>query len=216
MFNKFRDPVSGLTHLFGMLVSIVGLLVLVNISLRLNNVLYVIASMIFGISLILLYSASSIYHLTYASKKAIKVLRRIDHSMIFVLIAGSYTPMCLISLKGRVGYSILAIIWTVAILGILINNLWFSVPRWITTSVYVAMGWLIVVAFYPLSKVMPIAGIMWLVMGGVLYTVGGLIYALKIPKVKNKYFGFHEIFHIFVMLGSLCHYWFVLKYIILA
>lgn len=216
MFSKFRDPVSGLTHLFGMIASVVGLVVLVNISLRLNSGRYLIGSTIFGISSILLYSASAIYHLTYSSEIAIKVLRRIDHSMIFVLIAGSYSPLCLISLNGVVGYSILAIIWTVAILGILINNLWFSVPRWITTSVYVAMGWLIVVAFYPLSKVMPIVGIMWLLFGGVLYTVGGIIYALKIPKVKNKYFGFHEIFHIFVMLGSLCYYWFVLKYIILG
>ena len=166
--------------------------------------------------MILLYSASSIYHLTYASQKVINVLRRIDHSMIYVLIAGSYTPICLISLRGKVGYSIFGVIWTLAILGILIKNFWFSAPRWLSTSFYIAMGWLVVLAFYPLSKVMPLSGVMWLVIGGVLYTVGGIIYALKIPKVKNKYFGFHEIFHIFVMLGSLSHYWFVLKYIILA
>lgn len=216
MFSKFRDPVSGLTHLLGVLVSMVGLVILINISLQLRDVRYLGVSIVFGISLILLYSASSIYHLTYASQKVINVLRRIDHSMIYVLIAGSYTPICLISLRGKVGYSIFGVIWTLAILGILIKNFWFSAPRWLSTSFYIAMGWLVVLAFYPLSKVMPVSGVMWLVIGGVLYTVGGIIYALKIPKVKNKYFGFHEIFHIFVMLGSLSHYWFVLKYIILA
>lgn len=216
MFSKFRDPVSGLTHLFGVLASIVGLIVLVNISLQLRNIRYLVASIVFGTSLILLYSASSIYHLTYASQKVIKVLRRIDHSMIYVLIAGSYTPICLISLRGKVGYSIFAIIWVLAILGIFIKNFWFSAPRWLSTSFYIAMGWLVVVAFYPLSKVMPLLGVMWLFTGGVLYTVGGIIYALKIPKMSNKYFGFHEIFHVFVMLGSLSHYWFVLKYIILT
>lgn len=215
MFNKFREPVSGLTHLFGVFISAVGLLVLLNISLALNNTRDMAVSCVFGISLILLYSASSIYHLTMASEKVIKILRRVDHSMIYVLIAGSYTPVCLITLKGKIGYSIFAMIWALTILGILIKNFWFNAPRWLSTAFYIVMGWLVVVAIYPMSKVMPAAGIMWLILGGVSYTVGGLIYAFKYPKINNKYFGFHEIFHIFVLMGSFCHYWFVLKYVLI-
>jgi hemolysin III len=215
MFNKFREPVSGLTHLFGVFISAVGLLILLNISLALNNTRDMAVSCVFGISLILLYSASSIYHLTMASEKVIKILRRIDHSMIYVLIAGSYTPVCLITLKGKIGYSIFAMIWALTILGILIKNFWFNAPRWLSTAFYIVMGWLVVIAIYPMSKVMPLAGIMWLIMGGVSYTVGGLIYAFKYPKINNKYFGFHEIFHIFVLIGSFCHYWFVLKYVLI-
>lgn len=215
MFNKFREPVSGLTHLFGVFISAVGLLVLLNISLALNNTRDMAVSCVFGISLILLYSASSIYHLTMASEKVIQILRRVDHSMIYVLIAGSYTPVCLITLKGKIGYSIFAMIWALTILGILIKNFWFNAPRWLSTAFYIVMGWLVVVAIYPMSKVMPFAGIMWLILGGVSYTVGGLIYAFKYPKINNKYFGFHEIFHIFVLMGSFCHYWFVLKYVLI-
>lgn len=215
MFNKFREPVSGLTHLFGVFISAVGLLVLLNISLALHNTRDMAVSCVFGISLILLYSASSIYHLTMASEKVIKILRRVDHSMIYVLIAGSYTPVCLITLKGKIGYSIFAMIWALTILGILIKNFWFNAPRWLSTAFYIVMGWLVVVAIYPMSKVMPFAGIMWLILGGVSYTVGGLIYAFKYPKINNKYFGFHEIFHIFVLMGSFCHYWFVLKYVLI-
>ncbi|SMC19473.1 hemolysin III [Clostridium acidisoli DSM 12555] len=215
MFNKFREPVSGLTHLFGVFISAVGLLILLNISLALNNTRDMAVSCVFGISLILLYSASSIYHLTMASEKVIKILRRVDHSMIYVLIAGSYTPVCLITLKGKIGYSIFAMIWALTILGILIKNFWFNAPRWLSTAFYIVMGWLVVVAIYPMSKVMPAAGIMWLILGGVSYTVGGLIYAFKYPKINNKYFGFHEIFHIFVLIGSFCHYWFVLKYVLI-
>lgn len=215
MFNKFREPVSGLTHLFGVFISAVGLLVLLNISLALNNTRDMAVSCVFGISLILLYSASSIYHLTMASERVIKILRRVDHSMIYVLIAGSYTPVCLITLKGKIGYSIFAMIWALTILGILIKNFWFNAPRWLSTAFYIVMGWLVVVAIYPMSKVMPAAGIMWLILGGVSYTVGGLIYAYKYPKINNKYFGFHEIFHIFVLMGSFCHYWFVLKYVLI-
>lgn len=214
MFDKFRDPVSGLTHLFGALISIVGLVILLNISYILKDNTSVLASYMFGISLILLYAASSTYHLVRASDKVIKTLRRIDHSMIYVLIAGSYTPVCLITLKGSLGDIIFAVIWGLAIIGILVKNFWFSAPRWLSTTFYIAMGWLVIAVIYPMSKVVPMEGIMWLALGGVAYTVGGVIYALKLPKIESKYFGFHEIFHIFVLIGSFCHYFFVLKYVL--
>lgn len=213
MFSKFREPVSGLTHLFGVGISIVGLIILVKYALKLNNLGNISAFVVFGVSLILLYSASSVYHLTSASQKVIKILRRIDHSMIYVLIAGSYTPICLIALRGRLGFTILAIIWSLAILGILVKNFWFNAPRWLSTFFYIFMGWLVIVAIFPLARVFTHSAIMWLVVGGISYTIGGIIYGLQLPKMKNKYFGSHEIFHIFVLVGSFCHYWLVLRYV---
>lgn len=213
MFAKFREPVSGLTHLFGVGISILGLIILINYTLKLNNLAHISAFVVFGVSLILLYSASSVYHLTSASQKVIKVLRRIDHSMIYILIAGSYTPICLIALRGKLGLTILAIIWCLAIFGILVKNFWFNAPRWLSTFFYIFMGWLVIVAIFPLAKVLTGIALTWLVVGGISYTIGGIIYGLQLPKMKNKYFGSHEIFHIFVLIGSFCHYWLVLKYV---
>lgn len=213
VFKKFREPVSGLTHLFGVGISIIGLIILIKYALKLSDFQYIGAFVIFGVSMILLYSASTVYHLTSASQKVIKVLRRIDHSMIYVLIAGSYTPICLIALKGKLGLTILITIWCLAILGILVKNFWFDAPKWLSTFFYIFMGWLVVVAIFPLARVFTGIAIMWLVIGGISYTVGGIIYGLDRPKLKNKYFGAHEIFHIFVLMGSFCHYWLVLRYV---
>ena len=214
MFQKLREPVSGLTHLFGALMSIIALYILVTSSAFKNNIWGIVASSIFGSSLILLYSASSIYHLSMVSEKAIKVLRRIDHSMIYVLIAGSYTPICLITLRGPWGWSIFGVIWSFALLGILIKNFWFSAPRWLSTSFYIIMGWTLIVAIFPLSKVLPSAGMFWLFAGGIAYTIGGVIYGTKWPKIPFKQFSFHETFHIFVLIGSFCHFWLVFKYVV--
>ncbi|KEI91896.1 PAQR family membrane homeostasis protein TrhA [Clostridium botulinum] len=213
MFKKFRDPVSGLTHLFGAIMSIIGLIVLVNYSIFQDSPLHITVFAIFGASLILLYSASSIYHLVTTSKRSIRILRRIDHSMIYVLIAGSYTPICLLALKGTFGLAMLTIIWTLAIIGILVKNFWFSAPRWISTGFYLIMGWLIVIAIFPLSKTLSIGGLFWLIAGGVAYSIGAVIYGTKRPKIASKYFTFHDIFHIFVLLGSLCHFILMLNYI---
>ncbi|NFA60163.1 hemolysin III family protein [Clostridium sporogenes] len=214
MFKKFRDPVSGLTHLFGAIMSIVGLVVLINFSIFQNSPLHVTVFSIFGASLILLYSASSIYHLVTTSEKSIRILRRIDHSMIYILIAGSYTPICLLALKGIFGLVMLTIIWILAIIGILVKNFWFSAPRWISTSFYLIMGWLIIVAIFPLSKTLSTGGLFWLITGGIAYSIGAIIYGTKRPKIFSKYFTFHDIFHIFVLLGSLCHFILMSNYII--
>lgn len=213
MLSRFREPVSGFTHLFGALISAVGLFVLLESGVSSSNPWRIYTFLVFGISLILLYSASTIYHLVVASEKAIKVLRRIDHSMIYVLIAGSYTPVCLISLRNKIGIQLFIAIWSLAVIGILVKNFWFNAPRWLSTGFYILMGWLVVVAIYPLSKALPAAALAWLVAGGIMYTVGGLIYALKWPNITTKYFGFHEIFHLFVLAGSFCHYWMILNYL---
>lgn len=214
MFSKLKDPVSGLTHLAGAVLSVIALIFMIYHSISLNSKTSIIASLVFGFSLILLYSASASYHLIKVSKKITAVLRRIDHMMIFVLIAGTYTPICLITLTGRTGNIILFLIWAVAILGIVLKLVWFNAPRWLYTLFYIAMGWLVVFAFAPISKIMALPGIVFMVLGGIVYSLGGVIYALKWPIRNGKYFGFHEIFHIFVMAGSAFHFIMIYNYVL--
>jgi len=213
MQSRFREPVSGLTHLFGAILSILGLMLLIQASIITSKNGNIPTLIIFGISLILLYTASTVYHLVTVSEKAIKVLRRIDHSMIYILIAGTYTPICLIALKGTLGSGLCTAIWLLALTGILLKIFWFNAPRWLYTFFYVFMGWLAIFAIYPLSKALSFNGVLWLIAGGVSYTVGAVIYATKWPKITSKLFGFHEIFHIFVLLGSFCHFWMMFKYV---
>lgn len=214
MDKSFKDPISGFTHLFGAVISLFALIAMVikyATGGYLNN-LVLASSIIFGLSLILLYTASSVYHLVITSDGVTKVLRKLDHSMIFILIAGSYTPICLISLQGYWRWGIFIAIWSLAILGVLLKVFWFNSPRILSTSFYIFMGWVLVAALKPLSKVLPIAGFVWLFVGGVFYTIGGVIYAVKVPNISKR-FGFHELFHIFVLLGSFSHFLLVYKYI---
>lgn len=214
MILKLKDPVSGLTHLFAALLSIIALVFMIHHSVVTNNAVSLISSIIFGVSLIFLYSASASYHLINISKRVTAILRRIDHMMIFVLIAGTYTPVCLITLGGKTGKMIFVGIWVIAILGILFKAFWFNAPRWLYTLFYIAMGWIIVFAFSPISKVMAVPGIVLMVAGGIVYSLGGIVYALKWPIKNAKYFGFHEIFHIFVIAGSLLHFFMIYKYVL--
>lgn len=216
MKNIFRDPVSGLTHLFGALASLIGLIILIIYELNIPNStpLGLVAVIMFGISLILLYTASSVYHLVKSSDKVIKILRKLDHSMIFVLIAGTYTPVCLISLNGKLRWIMFISIWALAVIGVSFKMIWFNCPRWLSTLFYVFMGWIAVFLISPISKAININGIVWLILGGVFYTVGAVIYGTKWPKINSKVFGFHEIFHLFVLAGSFCHYFMVFKYVL--
>lgn len=215
MNSYIREPINGLTHLAGAILSFIGLLAMViKASLTTSSALAITAVIIFGISMILLYSASATYHMVIAKDKVIAFLRRLDHSMIFILIAGSYTPFCLISLNGVTGWLLFGIVTAVAISGILFKMIWFTCPRWLSTALYIAMGWIIIFAFSPLSKSLSFPGLFLLIFGGVLYTIGGAIYAIKPKFLEFKHFGFHEIFHIFIMLGSLAHFLSVFLYVI--
>ena len=163
---------------------------------------------IFILSMIGLYAASTIYHTLDISPKINKLLRKIDHMMIFILIAGTYTPVCMIVLGDKTGWTMLTLVWGIAIVGILINALWITCPKWFSSLIYIAMGWVCILAITKILSSMPRAGFMWLLAGGIIYTVGGIIYAMKLPffNSRHRYFGSHEIFHLFVMGGSLCHY----------
>lgn len=215
MGNYFREPINGFTHLAGALLSFIGLLALI-IKTTITNpsTVSIVAVIIFGLSMILLYSASATYHLVVSSDKVISFLRRLDHAMIFILIAGSYTPFCLIALNGSTGWVLFSLITLIAITGVSFKLIWFNCPRWISTIIYVGMGWIAIFLIVPLYKALSLNGLLLLVLGGVFYTIGAVIYATKPHFLKFKNFGFHEIFHIFIMLGTLTHFICVFKYVI--
>ena len=214
VFKKLKDPFSGLSHLFGAFLSVAALSVLVTLAALHATAWHVVSFAIYGTSMVLLYTASALYHLLPLSQRGQKILRTLDHVMIYMLIAGTYTPICLIPLRGGWGWSIFGIVWTLAFAGIFISLFWLEAPRWIATSIYLAMGWVCVVAIYPIIKVLTPEGLFWLAAGGAFYTVGAVIYALKKPDPWPDVFGFHEIWHLFVMAGSTCHFLLMLRYVL--
>lgn len=179
-----------------------------------ESALSVFAVIFFGMSMILLYSASATYHMVIAKDKVIAFLRKIDHSMIFILIAGTYTPFCLISLNGMTGWILFSIIIFAALCGVLFKMVWFNCPRWLSTMIYIVMGWMVIFVASPLSEVLSSTGLFLLVLGGIFYTIGGIIYGAKPKFLKSAYMGFHEIFHIFIMLGSTSHFLCVYMYVL--
>ncbi|WP_442598883.1 PAQR family membrane homeostasis protein TrhA [Neobacillus sp. D3-1R] len=215
MNTYIREPINGLTHLVGAILSFIALLAMViKTSMTTGSPLAITAVIIFGLSMILLYSASATYHMVMARDKVIAFLRRLDHSMIFILIAGTYTPFCLISLKGITGWILFSLVTTIAVSGVIFKLVWFHCPRWLSTSLYIGMGWLIIFFAAPLSENLSPQGLFLLILGGVLYTIGGVIYGTKPKFLELKYMGFHEIFHIFIMLGTLAHFLSVFLYVI--
>ncbi len=211
---KVKDPISALTHFVGFLAVIPCFLLLMHKAKLEASVWHQWGFAVFGISLLLLYGASTIYHTLKLSQNKVNVLRRIDHMMIFVLIAGTYTPICLVSLHGAWGWTMLVLIWAFALAGILLKIFWMNAPRWLSTLIYVVMGWLAVVVFVPLEKAVSWNGVGLLLAGGIAYTVGAVIYGLKKPNITFKHFGFHEVFHIFVMVGSSLHIAFMFEYVL--
>lgn len=203
-----KDPGSAITHFIGMLMAVFAAVPLIIKATHEPSPIYVVSIAIYAASLILLYAASTTYHTFDRSEKVNTILKKIDHMMISVLIAGSYTPICLLVLGGRLGIILLAIVWSIAIAGILIKAFWVYCPKWVSSVLYIGMGWTCVLAFTQLLNSMSPAAFGWLLAGGLIYTAGGIIYALKLPlfNMKHKDFGSHEIFHLFVMGGSICHF----------
>jgi hemolysin III len=191
----------------------VGLIVLLATAAREGRVDQIVAFAIFGLSLIVLYTASTLYHLLPLSPAGIAWLRRVDHMMIFVLIAGTYTPFCLLALDGAWQVGLLCLIWVLALCGILLKLLWMDAPRWLSVTLYLGMGWTSLVAAPALFRSVPIGGMLWVLAGGLVYSVGALVYGLRRPNLVPGVFGFHELWHLFVIAGSACHFWAVLRYI---
>lgn len=204
---KIKDPGSAITHFIAMLMALIAATPLL-LKASYDGRLHLVSLAVFIVSMVLLYGASTIYHTLDISPKVNKMLKKIDHMMIFILIAGTYTPVCLIVLGDKTGWGLLGLVWGIAIAGILIKAFWIMCPKWFSSCLYIAMGWVCVLAFSKIVKALPPEAFYWLLAGGLIYTAGGIIYALKLPlfNAKHKNFGSHEIFHLFVMGGSLCHY----------
>lgn len=206
--QHIKEPGSAITHFIGMLMAIFAAVPLLIKAANEPGKIYIVSLAIYAASLILLYAASTTYHTFDISKKANTILKKIDHMMISVLIAGSYTPICLIVLKGKTGIILLSIVWGIALIGILIKAFWVYCPKWVSSVLYIGMGWTCVLAFTQILNALSPAAFGWLLAGGIIYTIGGVIYALKLPIFNNRHknFGSHEIFHLFVMGGSMCHF----------
>ena len=221
--EKGRDPYDGLrpwsaiTHGVGAVMAVIGTIVLlVQAVLLHSDVWHIVSFAIYGASMICLYTASTLYHCLNTKVGTRIALRKYDHCSIYLLIAGSYTPICLTVLReaGAWGWVLFGVVWAIGIAGIVLALKWINAPRWLTAGLYLLMGWMAIFAMYPLSRTMPAAGMFWLIAGGVTYTVGGILYAVKWPGRNNPRFGCHEIFHVFILLGSVCH--FIMMYQVIA
>jgi len=211
--KRLRDPINGLTHLAGALLASMGLIVLLGTAASEGRVDQLVAFGIFGFSLIALYTASTLYHLLPLSPAGIARLRRVDHMTIFLLIAGTYTPFCLLALHGAWRVGLLSLIWVLALCGVLLKLFWMEAPRWLSVALYLGMGWVAVVAAPALFRAVPIGGMLWVLAGALVYSAGALVYGLKRPNFVPGVFEFHELWHLFVVAGSACHFWAVLRYI---
>jgi len=211
---KLREPISALTHLLAGVFSFFGLITLVYFGW--GDLQKIITFSIYGISLILMFTASGTYHMVIARDSIILNLRKLDHSAIYLLIAGTYTPICVYFYNGFWQYGMLILIWSLAIIGIVVKLFVINAPRWINAGVYLIMGWLAIMGIQEILRTMPTAAIIWLVLGGLFYSVGAIIYITKFLDFFPGKFGFHEVWHIFVILGALSHYLVILKFIALS
>jgi hemolysin III len=212
---KIKDPVSGFMHVFGAALSIAGsVLLLSRVFEAGGSAFHFVGFSVFGAGLVLLYSASSMYHLLNLKPRTMLVFRKIDHMMIFVLIAATYTPICLVPLNGPWGWWLFAAVWASAVTGIVMKAVFFNAPRWLNTLSYVLLGGACVTCIYPITRTIPPGGLLFLLAGCVFYSAGAVIYATRWPARNARYFGFHEIFHIFILLGSLCHFLMMYVYLI--
>lgn len=204
MIRKNSEWVSGMTHLVAAIVSVMGLVWL--LYLGQGDLTKQITLLIYGISLILMFSSSATYHLAQAFPRATAVLRKIDHAAIYLQIAGTYTPICFHYLSGFWRSGMLITIWSMAIIGIGIKIFIIRAPRWVTAGIYLVMGWLSILAIREMLLKMPPTALLLLFLGGVFYTVGAVIYILKKPDWFPGVFGFHEVWHVFVILGAWSHF----------
>ena len=214
MENTYHnEPGSALTHFIGILLSIAGLVLMVVFGTIYGSPAHVVGFSIFGTSLILLYSASSAYHILpkYTRKK--DILARLDQALIFVLIAGTYTPIALTIPSRGWGWSLFGVIWGIALIGFLLKILSVRIHPTMSVFLYLAMGWLIVIAMYPLLQWLPLEAVWWLIAGGLFYSIGCIFFALEHKVPRTYWFGMHELFHVFVLLGSFSHFWLMLHYI---
>lgn len=208
---RIREPFNGASHLLGLLLAGAGTILL----LRMASGPWQLASFsVYGAALILLYAASTLYHMLPVSERPLRALRTLDHIAIYFLIAGTYTPIALVTLHNRLGWTLLAAVWLIAVAGIPFKLFFLDAPIWLSTSTYLAMGYLALLAVVPLARTVPVSGLLWLVAGGMAYTIGAVIYARERPNPFPGRFGHHEIWHLLVLAGSACHFAFMIFHVV--
>ena len=219
--EKDRDPYDGLrpwsaiTHGAGALLGVLGTVLLLRRAVALGRGADALAAfLIYGLSMVGLYTASTLYHCLRTGVKGRIALRKYDHISIYFLIAGSYTPICALLLPQDGGRPMLAAVWAVALAGTALALAWISAPRWLTAGTYLVMGWMALFLLPSLLRRLPAEGMLWLVLGGALYTVGGVLYAVKWPLRDSPRFGCHEIFHVFILLGSVAHFFLMYRVVV--
>lgn len=198
-YDPIEEKWNVYTHAFGLFLSVLGLFLLITKAITEGGTLRIIGFSIFGISLIILYTASTLFHNSKDTKKR-KQLNVLDHASIFILIAGSYTPFTLVTLNGTIGWVIFAIVWSIALIGVIIKLFYTGRFEKISTIAYVFMGWIVMFVIRPIIDNLSVEGFYWLLAGGIFYTLGALLYSIR--KIKYN----HAIFHVFVLLGSFCHF----------
>lgn len=204
MLKKFREPVNSLTHWGGALLALFGLITLLIVGW--STPAKIISLTIYGLSLIFLFSASATYHMVRVKDKALEIFRKLDHAAIYILIAGTYTPFCINAFEGFWKWGMLSIIWSLAIIGVIVKIFYIRAPRWLNAGIYVIMGWFSVSAAGQMLSALPAWVFVWLLAGGIIYTLGAIVYSTKIFNFKPGIFGFHEVWHIFVLLAAAAHF----------
>jgi hemolysin III len=207
---RIREPVNAGTHLLGLLLAAAGTVALLRLA---HGSSQVVAFGVYGASLILLYGASTLYHSLLLPEPRLRALRTLDHIAIYFLIAGTYTPVALVTLRGPWGWALLAAAWTVAAAGIPFKIWFLDAPVWLSTAIYLGMGYMALLALAPLAAVVSMSGLAWLAGGGIAYTAGAVIFARQRPDPFPGIFGHHEIWHLLVLVGSGCHFAFMLFHV---
>jgi len=204
MLKKLREPVNSLTHWGGAILAIVGLVALLIVGW--STPAKIVSLIVYGVSLIFMFSASATYHMVRVKDRALEIFRKVDHSAIYVLIAGTYTPFCINAFDGFWKWGMLSVIWTLAIAGIVVKVFIIRAPRWLNAGIYVVMGWLSMAAIGEMLDALPAWVLVWMLVGGVTYTLGAVVYITKIFNFKPGVFGFHEVWHIFMLFAAAAHF----------
>ena len=213
MTRRPRELFNVLTHLAGAVLAAVGLVVLAWMAIEAGKTKHLLGFVIFGVSMIALYTSSALYHMLPLPASGVSRLRQLDHMMIYVLIAGTYTPICLVALGAPWGWGMLSLVWCLAVGGIIFKLRWMHAPAWLSPSLYLLMGWVGVVAAPEVYRSIHAGGVVWIVVGGIVYTIGVLVLALRRPNLLPGGIGSHELWHLLVLAGNACHFWVMVRYI---
>lgn len=203
-WSNLRDPISALTHLAFAIISLIGIVYLIIVNQ--GDTIREISLVVYGIGLVSLFTASGVYHSYTGDPNTLLWLRKWDHSAIYLLIAGTYTPLCLIVFTGFWKWGLFAIVWSMAFIGITVKLFVINAPRWVTAGVYLLMGWISIFAIKEMLAMLTWPVLFWLLLGGLFYTIGAIIYITKKMDFVPGIFGFHEVWHIFVILGAASHF----------